>query len=182
MIWRCARCRGVWVALGDVAQMRGSFGADHPLLDEHRRKPQCRTCGQAFASGQAGCAEKHDQAIACVSCAQKMQMIRLGEVVIDVCLLCRAAWFDEGELGVMVRRHAQPVRRHARPVRPEALAGAQPSLASDVLDAASDLLGVLDAVASPYGVGGTVIDVASTAALEGVCGVLEGVLEAFDAT
>jgi Zn-finger nucleic acid-binding protein len=180
MLWRCAQCRGVWVSLGDVAQMRGSFGADHPLLDETRRKPHCRSCGRGFAADQTGCDEKHDQAIACVSCAQKMERIQLGEVVIDVCLLCRAAWFDEGELGVMVRRHARPVRQRAKSARQPALEMPQPNLASDVVDAGFDLLGLLDAVGSSRTVGGAVIDVAAIATLEGVFAVLGGVLEAFD--
>lgn len=186
MIWRCMRCHGAWVSLGEFGKLRGSFGADHPVLDERLPRPRCRICGHGLALGQTGCNEKHDQAIGCVSCGQKMEMIRIGDIVIDVCLLCRAAWFDEGELGAMVRRHAQPVRRHAKSVRHPDPAGPQPSLASDVVDAGSDVLGALEVVASVPIVALDVIDVAAaageaaTGAVEGVFGVLEGVLGIFD--
>jgi len=166
------------VSLGKVALVRAGLGADHPVLDERFLRPQCRICGQGFASGQTWCEDKHDQGIGCTSCQRTMEIVPIGDIVIDVCLSCRAAWFDKGELGVMVRKHARRVRKGAS-------SDSRPGGGSDP-GAALDVLGMIDAGGVITDAAGGLIDVTAAAgevaatAVEGVFGVLEGVLGIFD--
>jgi hypothetical protein len=39
-----------------------------------------------------------------------MEIVLLGEIIVDVCLACEAAWFDEGELGTTIRKHDTDIR------------------------------------------------------------------------
>jgi hypothetical protein len=102
------------VLLGRFSIVSARLGASHPILHERLLRPHCRVCGLGLAPGRTSCDDEHDPTIACVSCGQGMKVVELGGLVIDVCRACRAAWFDEGELGATVRTQAGDIRARVR--------------------------------------------------------------------
>ena len=109
-ISRCLRCHGTWVVMGKIDDVRAELDVDHPVLDERLLRPCCRVCGAGITSGQTWCDDGHDQGIACVSCGRTMEVVLLGDIILDVCLPCEAAWFDEGELGTTIRKYDTEIR------------------------------------------------------------------------
>jgi hypothetical protein len=168
IVWRCMRCHGAWVLLGNVAFVRAHFGSDHPILDDRLLRPHCRVCRAGFARGQTWCDDKHDQGIECVSCGQTMEIVRLKEVIIDVCLHCRAAWFDEGELGATVRSHNGEIRARS------SSAGAANGVSLGILDVAEAANAVVALPEAAAAAGE-----AAVGAVEGVFSVLGSVLDLF---
>jgi Zn-finger nucleic acid-binding protein len=97
-----------------MGRVHTELGAEHPVLDEQLLRPHCRACGVGFTPGQTWCDDNHYQGIACVSCKETMQIVVIGELIVDVCLACRAAWFDEGELGATIRKYGADIRDHVQ--------------------------------------------------------------------
>lgn len=118
-----------------------------------------------------------------------MDTVALGQIVIDVCLSCRSAWFDEGELAEAVSRHAADIRARvqsfvARPARgaflaPPASGGGPTHGIGNALEVVEAGLSVPGAIVS-VGEAAVTAGEAAVTVVEGVFGVLDGVLGIFD--
>jgi Zn-finger nucleic acid-binding protein len=178
---RCSRCAGIWAAAEALRSVPERYGPRHPVLDPARPPATCRACRKMLRGPGVTCwACGASQAIDCVTCGQRMGRCRVADVVVDLCRACRSAWFDPGELPVVVA-----VASAARPAgagwvlpgddRPRGVLGLvpwrEPALAAAAIEgiaAAGAALGGAPALVKAAAVGvasgvGAAADVAATA-------------------
>ena len=100
-----------------------------------------------------------------------MELVVIGELIVDVCLACRAAWFDEGELGATIRRYGTDLRNHVQISRAGPGHGSFRRGAGGVMEAVGEGASTLQTVAAA--------GEAAVSVFEAVVGVLEAVTSIF---
>ena len=103
-----------------------------------------------------------------------MKVVALGGLVIDVCRSCRAAWFDEGELGATVRTQAGDIRARVRASLARPPSGGPTRGVGDLLcETSGDAVSLARKVFDPA-------ETVRSLVVDGVFDVLDGVLDVFD--
>jgi Zn-finger nucleic acid-binding protein len=80
----CPSCGGLWLDKGEIERI-GT--ASNPDVDSLRK--------ELTGGAQAGLS---DTLTACPSCPGKLREVRLGRVMVDVCVSCGGMFLDRGEL------------------------------------------------------------------------------------
>lgn len=149
---RCDSCRGFLADNDTVSVAAKRYHTTSYVMVEGHGRHRCRACGHLFDGTRKACPVcEEEQWIDCTRCDARMAMIHVSGVTLDVCWPCRMVWFDRGELGLLVRRHARELGQ--RLSLPSALglaanAGAMvPSAAeSDALAVVTDVMATTDNV------------------------------------
>ena len=97
-----------------VAEAMHPAGAAHAfeynslyIMSEGHGRHHCRNCEALFDQMRERCRVcLKPQSLCCVRCLMPMEMLEIAGVALDVCRTCRLVWFDRGELGLLLRRHA----------------------------------------------------------------------------
>lgn len=104
---RCDVCLGLLAAPSTVAVAASYYHSGHYIMSEGHGRHHCRNCEALFDQVRERCRVcLKPQAIGCVRCLMPMEMLEVAGVALDVCRTCRLVWFDRGELGLLLRRHA----------------------------------------------------------------------------
>jgi Zn-finger nucleic acid-binding protein len=110
---RCDGCRGVWTDAETVSVAKAHYHPTHYVMIEGHGRQSCRGCARLLTELTARCSQcGREQRIQCAQCERPMAQLQITKITLDVCRPCRAVWFDRGELGIVVERHAAELRRH----------------------------------------------------------------------
>jgi Zn-finger nucleic acid-binding protein len=109
---RCDLCLGLLASASSVAVANAYYHSDHYIMAVGHGRHRCRNCGALFDQMRERCRTcLKPQTIGCVRCLMQMEVLEVAGVALDVCRTCRVVWFDRGELGLLVRRHASALQR-----------------------------------------------------------------------
>lgn len=134
---RCDLCLGVLADPSSVAVAGSYYHATHYVMSEGHGRQRCRSCDALFKQARQRCHTCHkEQAIGCVRCLMPMQVLEIAGVALDVCRPCRMVWFDRGELGLLVKKHAGALQRGLFPASGRGF----PALAGDVVMTCPDIV------------------------------------------
>lgn len=185
---RCDACLGLLAAPSTVAVAASYYDKGHYIMSEGHGRHHCRNCDALFDQVRERCRVcLKPQAIGCVRCLMPMEMLEIAGVGLDVCRTCRLVWFDRGELGLLLKRHAGALQQRLthRPRSALAQVGSSFLQHPDALSGGFDLARVGVEVASRVvseGGASAVVEVAASAgeaAVElsaGALDVLAGIL------
>ena len=142
---RCDTCLGLLADKDTVTMAVRHYHESHYVMVEGHGRHRCRACGQLFDAARGACPVcREAQWIECTQCKEKMKLVHIAGVTLDVCWNCRIVWFDRGELGLLARRHPAELKERLSAPPATGAAGAAVITAPDVLaDAALSPEGVL---------------------------------------
>jgi hypothetical protein len=104
---RCDVCLGLLADPSTVVLAGSYYQSSHYIMSEGHGRHHCRNCEALFDQMRERCRVcLKPQSLCCVRCLMPMEMLEIAGVALDVCRTCRLVWFDRGELGLLLRRHA----------------------------------------------------------------------------
>lgn len=167
LLFRCGSCAGVWASAEAARSVRDvrDHRTTRRVLSDQQRPATCRRCRKLLRPPRSTCHScEAPQSLACLVCGGGMARVRVAGVIVDRCRPCQFAWFDAGELAVMMA--------HARAAKSRR-AGRRKGI-WDHLDVPDPGVGQ---VAGALGDAPAMIETAGEAAVQGVSVAGEGAVE-----